>query len=78
MRSLLKVTNNEVTWAAGMLIFQTLFYTAFLVRDSCTYLIHDDEDRLLVFQSILGTYQLLVGLPACTGGSSKLHYPIVV
>src|SRR5580704_18621590 len=52
-RSLLKVANNEVTHAAGMLIFQTRFYTAPSLRDSCTYLIHQDESRLPVFRTFL-------------------------
>ena len=33
--------------------FQTRFYTASLLRDSCTYLIHRDESRLPVFQDVL-------------------------
>src|ERR1700752_3422350 len=60
-RSLSKVANSEAAGAAGMLIFQTRFYTASLLRDSCTYLIHQDESRLSVFQNILGTCHLLVG-----------------
>ena len=79
-RSLLKVANSEAAGAAGMLIFQTRFYTASLLRDSCTYLIHQDESRLSVFQNILGTCRLLVGLPqkTCTESSSKQNNPIVV
>jgi hypothetical protein len=75
-RSLLKVANNEVTHAAGMLIFQTRFYTASSLRDSCTYLIHQDESRLPVFRTFLEhvayswDYQ-----KKCTGSSSKTEQP---